>query len=350
MRARNYVHTRTRKRGGSLWRPGFQKCIKAIRYARDPATLSKLNLRIKIHRAEIFDNIRDLFEENGTFRTDVSVGKWQLGSAGKSGSFLGFSPSGRYIVKSLPVREFQKMLKILESYNTYLENHSSSLLTRFFGLYTVHHGVFPRPQHVIVMANALYTGGKRRCDYIYDLKGSWLGRKAKSGVVVLKDQDWCSSSVFRQTAEKYGGRGSSALKSGAYAARFLEFMQEFGITDKGGSQPVTFETTQAKEIISAIQDDVDFLRGLEVMDYSLLMGVKRVKKLGKKKSCGSRKTVVKYRVPPQSIVYISIIDFLSTYDMAKRVQHDSNVLRDITGHVASKVHLTRTRKRRSSRI
>lgn len=253
--------------------------------------------------------MRDMFGESEHYAAEFgAVQPWKLGSAGKSGSFLGFSPSGRYIMKSLPSAEFRKLTAHVDAYRKHMRHHPSSLLTRFLGVYTVRQTL---SQHVVIMANALH--GDATCERVYDLKGSWWGRKAKKGEGTLKDQDWCrgaSAARLRRSAEAYGARGTSPLDSDAYARRFLEFVRQFCITDSYSEHPVQFPTEQATALQAAIEQDVAFLRSIRVMDYSLLVGVSRA-------TAAPRTTAAPY---------VSIIDFLSSYGAAKHVQRGYNML------------------------
>jgi 1-phosphatidylinositol-4-phosphate 5-kinase len=170
-------------------------------------------------------------------------------SEGRSGSFLFFTPDSRYIVKTLTASEHRFLLDILPHYARHMvgmckssssrnlhsdstENVSanSSLLTRFFGCYSI--TMYRHTQYFMVMENCLQTTENTPIHYRYDLKGSWLHRHAddpnpKRGV--LKDND------FYDTI-KLSRRVTRTL--------FVQVLQ-----------------------------DVSFLQRLGIMDYSLLLGV-----------------------------------------------------------------------------
>jgi 1-phosphatidylinositol-4-phosphate 5-kinase len=46
---------------------------------------------------------------------------YQVGSTGKSGSLFFFTPDRKYMVKTLPEREFESFREILKGYFEYLE-------------------------------------------------------------------------------------------------------------------------------------------------------------------------------------------------------------------------------------
>lgn len=95
-------------------------------------------------------------------------------SEGKSGAFIYFSSDYKYIVKTTTATEFEKLLQILPSYESYLrkmhKKNYNSLLTRYLGAHRII--MYDIPLYFVVMQNMLHGP----VDEKYDLKGSWVNR------------------------------------------------------------------------------------------------------------------------------------------------------------------------------
>lgn len=62
----------------------------------------------------------------------------ELCSSGKSGSFFYYSYDGRFLLKTIPRREFKMMKDMLKNYHEYLtETNKDSMISRVFGLHKV---------------------------------------------------------------------------------------------------------------------------------------------------------------------------------------------------------------------
>ncbi|PFH38335.1 hypothetical protein BESB_006760 [Besnoitia besnoiti] len=68
-------------------------------------------------------------------RTDFSFIEFESNS--KSGQFFLFSHDGKYLIKTISLREVKQVLKILPAYTDHLLSNPNSLLTRLFGLHRV---------------------------------------------------------------------------------------------------------------------------------------------------------------------------------------------------------------------
>ncbi|KAH8099905.1 SAICAR synthase-like protein [Cristinia sonorae] len=159
----------------------------------------------------------------------------ELGSPGKSGSFFYFSRDYRFIIKTIHRNEHKFFRKILPRYYAHIKTNPHTLLSRFYGLHRVKlpHG---RKIHFVIMNN-LFPAHKDVHE-TFDLKGSTVGREypedkaAQNPRAVLKDLNWISR---RKTLEL--GPEKRAL-----------------LTEQLGR-------------------DSELLKSLNVMDYSLLVGI-----------------------------------------------------------------------------
>ena len=159
----------------------------------------------------------------------------ELGSPGKSGSFFYFSRDYRFIIKTIRHSEHKFLRSILKRYYAHIRENPHTLLSRFYGLHRVKlpHG---RKIHFVIMNN-LFPAHKDIHES-YDLKGSTVGRlypeeRARENPrQVLKDLNWIN-------------RGKE-----------LEL----------GPEKRALLTEQLRR-------DSELLKELQVMDYSLLVGI-----------------------------------------------------------------------------
>jgi 1-phosphatidylinositol-4-phosphate 5-kinase len=159
----------------------------------------------------------------------------ELGSPGKSGSFFYFSRDYRFIIKTIRHTEHKFLRSILKRYHAHVRENPHTLLSRFYGLHRVKlpHG---RKIHFVIMNN-LFPAHKDIHES-YDLKGSTVGRiypeeRARENPrAVLKDLNWIN-------------RGKE-----------LEL----------GPEKRALLTEQLRR-------DAELLKELQVMDYSLLVGI-----------------------------------------------------------------------------
>lgn len=159
----------------------------------------------------------------------------ELGSPGKSGSFFYFSRDYRFIIKTIHHTEHKFLRKILKQYYEHVRSNPHTLLSRFYGLHRVK---LPRGRKIhFVIMNNLFPPHKDIHE-TYDLKGSTIGREypeekaAKNPRAVLKDLNW----INRNKSLELGPEKRALL------------------------------TEQLRR-------DSELLKKLNVMDYSLLVGI-----------------------------------------------------------------------------
>ena len=59
---------------------------------------------------------------------------YELCSSGQSGSLFYYTKDRKYMMKTIPYREFVKMREVLKQYYYHIKSHPDSLLIRFYGL------------------------------------------------------------------------------------------------------------------------------------------------------------------------------------------------------------------------
>lgn len=142
-------------------------------------------------------------------------------STGASSSFFARSVDGSLIVKTVDDGEMAELLALLPAYTAHLAAHPDSLLCRFYGAFRLSMPSLPDLQFVL-MGNAFPILDPGKDALMYDLKGSWLGRRAKPDARVLMDQDLAARFPRGITpvplSQFVGGAGGGAASAGTPAA------------------------------------------------------------------------------------------------------------------------------------
>ncbi|KAJ3372905.1 Phosphatidylinositol-4-phosphate 5-kinase [Allomyces arbusculus] len=161
----------------------------------DPS--QRYDFKFKDYCPMVFRKIRTAFSLRGADYLSSLTGKYilsELFSPGKSGASLFYSHDYRYIIKSIHHAEHKRLLKMLPQYVDYVTKHPNTLLARYYGLHRVK---MPsqKPVHFVVMANVFPPHYDMHMTF--DLKGSTVGREIppdelerKGKRAVLKDLNW----------------------------------------------------------------------------------------------------------------------------------------------------------------
>lgn len=199
---------------------------------------SKYDFKFKDYSPWVFRHLRELFQLDPADYLMSLTSKYivsQLSSPGKSGSLFYFSRDYRFIIKTIHHSEHKMLRKILKDYYNHVKNNPNTLISQFYGLHRIKLPL-GRKIHFIVMNNLFPP--HHDLHRTYDLKGSTLGReyiskdgRQKEGAV-LKDLNWIA-------------KGES-LKLGP---------------------------AKAEMFVNQLKRDVALLKKLNIMDYSLLVGI-----------------------------------------------------------------------------
>ncbi|KAJ2799910.1 Phosphatidylinositol-4-phosphate 5-kinase, partial [Coemansia furcata] len=198
---------------------------------------SRYDFKFKDYAPWVFRCIREAFhlstEDYLVSLTDKYILS-EVGSSGKSGSFFYYSQDYRFIIKTVHHTEHKFMRQILPQYYEFVRDHPNTLLSRIYGLHRIKlpHG---RKVHFIVMSNILPPNKDIHAQF--DLKGSMLGRELSAELAAkpracMKDKNWIK---MRQRLHL------GPAKRQAFVKQLIE--------------------------------DVTLLIRLNIMDYSLLIGV-----------------------------------------------------------------------------
>jgi 1-phosphatidylinositol-4-phosphate 5-kinase len=156
-------------------------------------------------------------------------------SNAKSGQFFFYSYDGRYMIKTMTNVESKFLRRILPQYFKHCCENPNTLITRFYGMYRVKLYHLRRNVKFVIMNSVYYTD--KFLQTFYDLKGSVLGRDAKPEQAVLKDND--------------------LRKNLPYDA-------------------IALPEQQRMKLRKQIEADCAFLKSMDIMDYSMLVGVHHI--------------------------------------------------------------------------
>ncbi|KAF7540727.1 hypothetical protein G7054_g1131 [Neopestalotiopsis clavispora] len=205
---------------------------------------AKYDFKFKDYAPWVFRHLRALFGLDPADYLMSLTGKYilsELGSPGKSGSFFYFSRDYKYIIKTIHHAEHKFLRKILKEYYNHVADNPNTLLSQFYGLHRVKMPWSGKKIHFVVMNNLFPP--HRDIHQTFDLKGSTVGRDyreedlEKNPRATLKDLNWL--------------RRKRHLEMGLHKKQL--FMQQ-------------------------LERDVRLMQKLQIMDYSLLIGVHDLKK------------------------------------------------------------------------
>ncbi|KAL2163527.1 hypothetical protein VTH06DRAFT_5585 [Thermothelomyces fergusii] len=199
---------------------------------------AKYDFKFKDYAPWVFRHLRALFRLDPADYLMSLTGKYilsELGSPGKSGSFFYFSRDYKYIIKTIHHAEHKFLRRILKDYYQHVKENPNTLLSQFYGLHRVKMP-YGRKIHFVVMNNLFPP--HRDIHQTFDLKGSTVGRDYREEDLennpraTLKDLNWL--------------RRKRNLELG------LQKRQLF---------------------LEQLYKDVRLLQRLQIMDYSLLIGI-----------------------------------------------------------------------------
>lgn len=218
-------------------------------------------------------------------------------SNSKSGQFFFFSDDKFFMIKTLTKQECHWLLDALAEYYNHFIKYPKTMLVKFVGMYRV---TIPRKGklrkvHLVVMRSTFDTVLPMHKKF--DLKGSTLGREAsesdkKKLYPVLKDLDLENSGLMFHLGQE-----------------------------------------EKDKFLKQLQDDCSLLQSLNMMDYSLLVGIFDKQRVQDTSSFDIDDTTIRAilhgdnclhytdRLDDHQVIYfMGIIDFLQHYNTNKRVE------------------------------
>lgn len=292
----------------------FNEVVRMIfnREGNNQAPPTKYEFKFKDYAPEVFRDLRRMFNVNQAdylMSLNDEIGIRAVGSSGKSGSSFYYSNDRKFIIKTIHRSEHRHLRRVLKDYYYYVKKNPNTLLCQFYGLHRLKMSTRTGTVkvHVLVMNNLLpLTVNISEC---YDLKGSTQGR---------------------YTSKEKQQKGS--------CQKDLNFLENHVKIHLSSEKRVQFETQ--------LKQDVALLKRLNIMDYSLLLGLrhinknnnevldeefKRVSQIVHKEVPGAHKSTITdtdggiLAVDPNGndmdlIYYVGIIDCLTNYSTLKKLE------------------------------
>ena len=192
------------------------------------------DFRWKEYRRDVFQKLRAHWAiDPADFMLSICGDKAlrELSSPGKSGSVFYISHDDKFIIKTTRKSEMEGLKSWLHKYFAHVHAYPDTLLPKFFGLYSLRAMGSPKKVRFVVMENLFHT--KHVIHKRFDLKGSMLGRYTKVGMSK-------PTTVFKD----------------------LDLSHKWRV-----------EEDKREKLIKQLEIDCAFLKQLNIMDYSLLVGV-----------------------------------------------------------------------------
>ena len=192
--------------------------------------------KFKTYAPLVFSKLRDFFGVDSMSYMLSVCGNYnylEFISNSKSGQFFFYSHDGRYMIKTQTNEENKFMKRILPHYYRYVTENPHTFLVRILGMHRVKMYHLNRKTHFVIMESVFDT--PEPIQKVYDLKGSLVGRSAsqkdRDNGGVLKDNDLIDDGVKLELGSK------------------------------------------RKAIIDQLEKDANFLADMNIMDYSVLLGI-----------------------------------------------------------------------------
>lgn len=276
---------------------------KSEAYSTPPHNLNQC-FKFKDYMPQVFTAIREIsgLDETDYFKSVAGAFNYiEFSANSKSGQFFFYSYDGKYMIKTQPKKEAKFLRKIMPQYLKHLNDNPNSLICRFYGMHRLKMKNMSYEVHFIVMSSVFDT--PKDIHETFDLKGSKVGR-------IISDEDISKGKVKKD----------------------LNFVNEKKVLQLNKDTVDIF--------INILQEDVNFFISLNVMDYSLLVGIHHVnerihgrrfslhnnnEELTERKEMKSSSVFHKedggvYSADKMEIYFMGVIDWLQPYDASKHAE------------------------------
>ncbi|ETO17029.1 hypothetical protein RFI_20308, partial [Reticulomyxa filosa] len=140
-------------------------------------------LRTQVYGIDDTTYLKAIYDSSSSI-DEATQGKF---SEGKSGAFFFFTHSWTYLIKTVTVNEASLLLEILPSLVEHFETNEDTLISRYFGLYSIR--MYGVQIYFMVLENIFLPVPPAE---MYDIKGSWVDRHTNHFVEsgkLMKDED-----------------------------------------------------------------------------------------------------------------------------------------------------------------
>ncbi|KAG2383302.1 hypothetical protein C9374_004639 [Naegleria lovaniensis] len=197
-------------------------------------------------------------------------------SEGKSGSFFLFTYDSQFIIKTITDEELKLLLENIQFFYKHYTTFRDTLIVKIFGIYELRMTANFKVKFIVVN-NALHSRlAKDRgshydtlsIDTKFDLKGSWINRTN------LPELDHYSQTLKKRTGFKLKissatSEGIQEISASSQSPNTLLLDNDFHKKRK-----LVLESKQIyTRLIQQLVIDSNFLKSVNIMDYSLLVGI-----------------------------------------------------------------------------
>jgi 1-phosphatidylinositol-4-phosphate 5-kinase len=234
-------------------------------------------------------DLRSSFDVNNNEERIKKAGE---NKGGASGELFLFSHDNRLIIKTITQDEYQIFRKILPQYGEHFRSNSTSFIGKIYGLFDFDFTDTSKTIKLVIMEN-LFTVDP---DYVmrkYDMKGSTHSRR------VLKSYEEVVATSYKNGA---------VLKD----LDFLEIDKTISVANPMGNERMI--------LLQKIRKDVEFFRGLSIIDYSVVVAVLDgaiVDETVLRAEYKNRQHLIVFSNDRQLIYILGIIDYFQLYDFKK---------------------------------
>ena len=235
-------------------------------------------IELKCYFPKIFHSLRHIFgitlsEFLSSFKVNNLL-EINASQSSLSGSQFFYSFDGKYVIKTMRKEEVTFVKQMIGKYAEYMtRNRNNSFINRFYAMFKIINKIQSKTANHFVIMNCIYYDNNAE-DVplsVYDIKGS----------------------QYNRITEKQ--RSCEWFKSNNKSMRILkdhEWMER--------ERKLDVDTGEAQRIKEQLYADIQFLKQMEIMDYSLLIAV--------------------YEVNKKKKYFIGIIDFLQHFTFWKQVE------------------------------
>lgn len=202
------------------------------------------DFKFKDYAPWVFRHLRQIFKQHPADYMMSLCDKYVLteqGSQGKSGSFFYFSQDYKYIIKTIKKSEAKFLVKILPEYYKHVKENPNTLISQYYGLHRVKLSSYGRNIYFVIMNNLCPP--HKDIHSTFDLKGSTVGRSTDP---------------------------AKLAKIPTATQKDLDFLRQHKLIQLGPRKEKLFQ--------DQIERDVAFLKKINVMDYSLLVGIHEIER------------------------------------------------------------------------
>ena len=261
-----------------------------------------LNVKIRKYAPRIFHHFRSIdnisissFLSSLNPNDNLKIIKASFASGGRSSNPIIFTHDKKLLLKTISKSEKDILIKILPEFHRRMRD-CESFLCRIYGLFRIE-VLGKQSIHVIVMRNMNELPNETKV-CVFDLKGSTVDRTG----LTKTDRDLVLSGYKQEVISNYKNK---ILKDLDFDILGFEF---------------EFDKEICNKIQKSICEDSEFLKGNNLIDYSMLISIHKYRKKDEDNISKDQKFRILKSKNGEYLYNLSIIDFLTEYGITKKFE------------------------------